>query len=86
MGKPMYDVFILCEWTYTTIFAQHLRELLRGQEEQVEVLNHGMTNKQGIGFVLLTWKGNVPQSFLGQLFHNQEVLDFAVYSIGNSPT
>lgn len=77
----MQDLFILCPWTGTTTLVRAIQEQLQGKEDMAEVLAHGMSSKQGQGFILLAWRGNVPETVINQLRDNSSITDFIVCDV-----
>lgn len=81
----MQDLFILCPWRDTTHLVRAIQEQLQGKEDVVEVLAHGMSSKLGQGFILLAWRGIVPEAVVNQLLRNGSITDFMVCNVADSP-
>ncbi|GCE19542.1 hypothetical protein [Dictyobacter kobayashii] len=81
----MQDLFILCPWRDTMHLVRAIQEQLQGKEDIAEVLAHGMSSKLGQGFILLAWRGIVPETVITQLLHNGSITDFMVCEVADSP-
>lgn len=76
----MVQFFLMCEYTQTDALTKKLKRQFRGQEGKAEVLTHGMTSKQGIGFVLLEFVPSPPEDFEQQVqANNEEIIDYAAF-------
>lgn len=80
----MQDLFILCPWQNTTHLVCAIREQLQGKEDIAEVLAHGMSSKLGQGFILLAWRGIVPEAVIRQLIDNSSITDFMMCDVADS--
>lgn len=56
-------------------------ELADWQEEGVQILLHGVSNKAHDGFVLLRWDRPIPQQFITKLERDSDILDYLPYDI-----
>jgi hypothetical protein len=75
----MYDILMFCSFEHTTPLVNAIKKWLQGLGDVGEILTYGMTYKQGRGFILLTWKGKVPEVLIKHMIFNNFILDFIVY-------
>ncbi len=80
--SDQYGVHLMCQDESVVSTLRHeLSAQFEAMEDQVSIVNHGMSRKQGQGFIELTWLGEIDPEFLGEMECDPRVLDVCVYSI-----
>ncbi|GHO54630.1 hypothetical protein [Ktedonobacter robiniae] len=82
-GEDEY-VVISCAETITATLALNLQTSFQAERPvQAVLVSHGKTNTSGNGYIVIRWRGTVPERFFDQLDQlNKEILFYTAFSAG----